>query len=186
MKASVTHLVFLSFRVKALLSYRPLHSPFLPNRSYAVFEDLANANVCVCRFLYIPAPSFNALKWREKGYACILRLGVGVRGVVDAGLIICTPHHYLFIPTEANVWEYESKGAVKMWKTLNVGWAELLRAVGTSIWKPNWGSSRVPVAAVERMKAVCLTLSVVVILARPSVWISRRKPLLLASYGELP
>lgn len=116
MKASVTLLVFLSFRVKALLSYRPLHSPFLPNRSYAVFEDLANANVCVCRFLYIPAPSFNALKWREKGYACILRLGVGVRGVVDAGLIICMPHHYLFIPTEANVWEYESKGAVKMMK----------------------------------------------------------------------
>lgn len=41
-------------------------------------------------------------------------------------------------------------------------------------------------AAAGRMGAVCLTLSVVVILALSAVWISRRKPLLLASCGDLP
>ncbi len=48
------------------------------------------------------------------------------------------------------------------------------------------GSIHDPAAAAGRMGAVCLTLSVVVILALSAVWISRRKPLLLASCGEQP
>lgn len=69
------------------------------------------------------------------------------------------------------------------------GWVGLPRAVGMAahVWMKTIARLiRGPAAAVGRMGAVCLTLSVVVILALSAVWISRRKPLLLASCGELP
>lgn len=69
------------------------------------------------------------------------------------------------------------------------GWVGLPRVVGMEVhvWmKTVAGSIHGPAAAVGRMGAVCLTLSVVVILALSAVWISRRKPLLLGSCGELP